>query len=245
MITYSSMTFREAIHEILLRATQLRIAANLDGEHVRNFLCSARREIMGTAVPYKDWMFIAQPFAVSDGIELPQDFVAPVRVQLKDNLSTTYTDAQKVDVREWLRFTASVGAHSWNQATTYQPKYMLWGASDAADEDWANKGVIIRCAPTGVSGYIEYYASYNNVSGNSDTLNVPYEYENLVIMSALVRVAMKIGEADKLGDTYNQYQTALAKLQRKAIARYQSEAINLESQTSRQPTAIQTTVLGG
>lgn len=238
------MTFKSAIDEVLLRCEQLRIAINLDSQHVRRFIASARREVMALAQPFKDWAFIKH-FAIADGIELPQDFIAPVRVQLKTSLATTYTDSRRLDVREWQRLTATTGGNTYNQALAVQPVYMLWGASDAADADFATKGVVIYVAPAGVSGYIEYSASYDDSAiADDDTLNVPYEYENLVILSALVRVAMKSGELDKLGDNYAQYQTGLGRLQRRTIARLQTEGISLETQTGTEPVKVQTVAAG-
>lgn len=244
MVSYSSMTFKSAIDEVLLRCDQMRIAINLDGQHVRRFLASARREVMSLAVPFKDWAFV-KPVAIADGVELPQDFIAPLRVQLKTSLDTNYTEARELDVREWQRLTASVGANTYNQALPSQPAFMLWGASDTDDAAFAAKGVVVYVAPVGVSGYMEYYASYDDSAiSDTDTLNVPYEYENLVILSALVRVAMKAGQLDKLGDSYNQYQAGLFRLQRRTIARLQTEGISLESQIGTEPAKVQTVAAG-
>lgn len=239
MIAYSSMTLKEAIDEIMIRVSKLTTSANFDYQLAVMYINRARREAMATSLPFKDWSYIKPGFAITNNTELPQDYVDKVRVMLKSPADTDYIEARRVDPKEWWTLTNTVRPHSWNGANDLNPIYTVWGSDDSDVEAWSNKGMVIKVAPSTAVGYIEYYAEYGDLSLDTDTLNVPYEYENLIIAMTMVRIYQKLGETSKAMDMYKQYQNGIMDIRKRSIAKRQTEGINLQTQTSNIPTTVQ------
>lgn len=76
------------------------------------------------------------------------------------------------------------------------------------------------------------------MSQETETLNVPYETENLVILLALVAIYNKLGEQSKAVETYKQYQSGIMEIRQNDIQMRQVAGINLQSQASSLPTNI-------
>lgn len=237
MITYSSMTLMQAIDEIMLRVRKLSTTANFDRQLAVMYLNRARRTAMAMSLPTKDWAYV-KTVAIANGTEIPQDFVRGLRVMLKDPSATDYTSARKIAPEEWWTFTNTHRAHSYNAATNSFPVFTLWGSDDSSTLAWNSKGLIIKVAPSTVTGTMEYYAEYPDMSQESETLNVPYETENLVILLALVSIYNKLGEQSKAVETYKQYQKGIMEIRQNDIQMRQIEGINLQSQASSLPTNI-------
>jgi len=238
MISYSSMTLKQAADEVMLRIAKLTTSANFDYQLAVMYLNRARRDAMATSLPFKDWSYI-KTFAISNNIELPQDFIGVARVILKDPAAEDYREARRLDPKEWWTMTNTHRAHSWNGANNLNPVYTIWGSDDSSTETWNSKGLVIKVGPSTVSGYIEYYAEYGDMSADSDTLNVPYEFENLVIMMAVDRIYHKLGETAKAPAIYKEWQNGIMTLRKQLIAKRQSEGLNVQSLTSNMPTTIQ------
>lgn len=240
MIPYTSMTVKQALDEVMIRIAKLNTSANMDYLLGLMYLNRARREVMAVSLPFKDYFYTKSGFAVSNGTELPQNFSGQVRVMLKDPGATDYTEARRVDAKEWWTLTNTVRPHSWNGANNTNPIYTIWGSDDSDTQAWSDKGLVIKVAPSTVVGYIDYYAEYGDLVNDTDTLNVPPEFENMVITMTIQRIFQKLGETSKAMDMYKTYQAGIMDIRKRAIAKRQTEGINLQSQTSNMPTNVQT-----
>jgi len=238
MIQYSSMTLRQATDEIMLRVRKLSTSVNFDTQLASMYISEARRMAMAMSLPFKDYAYI-KTFAVSNGVELPQDFVCEVRTLLKDPSVDEYSEARKADVREWWTLTNTVRPHSFNNATLNYPAYTIWGSDDSDAAVWNSKGMVVLVAPTTTVGIIEYYAEYGDMVLDTETLNVPYEFENLIILLALVSIYAKIGEPNRAVETYKSYQEGIMKIRLNEIARRNTETHNIQSLALPVPTQIQ------
>jgi hypothetical protein len=157
---------------------------------------------------------------------------------LKDPSATDYVSARKIEPEEWWTLTNTHRSHSFSAATNSFPVFTLWGSDDSSVAAWNSKGLIIKVAPSTVTGRIEYYAEYPDMSQETETLNVPYETENLVILLALVAIYNKLGEQSKAVETYKQYQSGIMEIRQNDIQMRQVAGINLQSQASSLPTNI-------
>ena len=237
MITYSSMTLQQAIDEIMLRVRKLSTSVNFDRQLAVMYLNRARRTAMAMSLPTKDWAYIKSA-PISNGAELPQDFVRPVRVMLKDPSATDYTSCRKLEPEEWWTITNPHRPHSFNAATNLFPVFTIWGSDDSSTAAWNGKGLVIKVSPSTVTGTIESYAEYANMTAETDLLNVPYEVENLVILLALVSIFQKVGEQAKAVESYKQYQKGIMEIRQNDMQMRQIAGINLQSQSSALPTNI-------
>lgn len=233
------MTLKQATDEIMVRISKLTTSSNFDYLLATMYLNRARREVMSMSLPFKDWAYTKTGFAVSNNTELPQDYTGIIRVMLKDPAAQYYQEARRVEPKEWWTLTNTVRPHSWNGASNLNPIYTIWGSDDVSTTNWSNKGLIMMVAPSTVVGFIDYQAEYGDMTNDTDVLNVPYEFENMVIMMALERIYQKLAETEKGMANYKVYQTALMDTRRQLIAKRQTQAINLQTQTSPMPTMVQ------
>jgi len=236
MIQYSSMTVGEAIDEILDKVSQFQTATNLDYKTVWMFLNRARREVFARTLPFKDYSYIKR-VAISNGDALPVDFTRVVRVLLKSG-SNELTAARKAVPKEWWTISNVSRPNLINGASPRFPVYMVWGSTNAPTDDHVH----IYTAPSSTTGILEYYAAFADlaVDGNGDplataTLNVPYEFENLVIQSALLRCYARIAEKNQLAATFQEVQAQYQKLMKNYVAGKATDAINQRALTDPEP----------
>lgn len=246
MIQYRSMTVSEALDEILDKVSQFQTASNLDTLTVWMFLNRARREVFARTLPFKDYAYVKRA-AVSNGVALPADFTRPLRVILRDGGIGEYSAARKAVPKEWWSLTNTSRPNTINGATPKYPIYMIWGGGNFNDDD-----VHFYCAPSTEAGFIEYYSAYSDlpkdVNGQptlSASLNVPYEFENLVIQSALLRCYARIAEKGKLAEAFKNVQEEYAKIQKNYAARQVTEAINLRGLMDPEPSKTPGMIPGG
>lgn len=244
MILYSSMTVREAIDEVLDKVSQLQTATNLDYKTVWMFLNRGRREVFARTLPYKDSSYITT-VDVSDATQIPFDFTRKVRVILQEG-SGEYVEARFAAPQEWWRLTNGVRPHTVARATPRFPIYTIWGSTNAVADD----RIYFYCWPQNLTGKLEYYAAYSDlpVDPNGDpidtaSLNVPYEYENLVIQSTLIRCYGRLAEQDKLQETFVAMQAEYAKLNKNFLAGKTTNAINQKALIDPQPSMAPSTSL--
>ncbi len=245
MIQYQSMTVGEALDEILDKVSQFQTASNLDTLTVWMFLNRARREVFARTLPFKESAYIKRA-NITNGAALPSDYTRPVRVLLRSG-SGEYSEARAAQPKEWWTLTNTSRPNLINGATTKYPIYMVWGGTSATDDD-----VHIYCAPSGVTGIIEYYAAYGDLpkdgGGNPDltaSLNVPYEFENLVIQSALLRCYSRIAEKGKLAEAFENVQAEYAKLRMNFANKIATDATNIKSLVDPEPSQTPGTNKGG
>jgi len=241
VITYSSMTVNEAVDGIMRRVSQLQTRTNLDLKTVWSYLNNARREVFARTLPLKEYAYI-KSFAVTNGAALPADFDRKVIVTLKDPADTEYVEAREVAPKEWWTLTNGLRPHARNAASRHYPVYTIWGPTWASANDLTDDKVHIYVSPSNVTGFIEYYAVYSDLplDGSNEpdmaaTLNIPYEFENLVIHSTLIRCYAKMAERELLADTYRRVQQEYAKLGMLYTATNQTEAVNQAALVNPEP----------
>lgn len=246
MIAYSRMTLKEAIDEVFIRSGQSRTSSNLDYGTVRRFVQNARREMLNRTVPFNDYAFI-KSFDITQHKEiLPADYIRPVRVILGDGESE-YAEARRVDPREWNILVDGNRTHSFNAATPNEPVFMIW-ANDVTDNaQWSQTRMAIWVGPVTLTGFLEYYAQYDDASllADTDLLNVPADSENLLINLTLQRVFSKMEDRERLMSAVQMVQKMYAELEAVRRANEVTEAINVESLIDPEPAQVPPTVAGG
>ncbi len=250
MIQYSSMTLQEAIDEVMNRAGQFRTATNLDWQTVRMFVNRARREVLNTTLPYKDWAYIEQVPILHGGIKgqpggVPEDYIRFVRVILRDPSGAgEYHEARYADPREFYTLANWRNRQSWNHATVDNPVFTLWGAINSVPPE---DGLIFYAAPnadhqTGTApegfsyytgapleGFMDCYRGLRDLTLAAEVLSVPYEFENAVILGATLRCYHKLGELQKLELTQRAAFGEMRRIRELTAAKRETERINLES----------------
>lgn len=244
MIIYSPMIVREAIDKALAQVSQYQTGINLDYKTVWRFLNNARREMYARVIPFKDFAFI-RSISISNNTALPADFTKIVRVMLRSP-GGQLIEARRAAPKEWWRVTNIARPHTVDQASQGSPVYTLWGARNTPTED----RVIFYCSPASMTGVLEYYASYGDlpldVNGDpvdTATLNVPYEFENLIISSVLERIYAKIGEKELLARTFKDVQSEIVRLRKVFTAQKTTEGINLNSLVDPEPSRTPSTTI--
>lgn len=245
MILPSSMTVKEALDQVMRRVAQLQTRSNLDYKVAWNFLNNARREVFARTLPFKDYAY-TKTVAVLNGTALPADFTRVVRVILKDPADSKYVEARRAAAKEWWHISNTLRPDSRVAASRRYPAYTIWGSKDDFNDD----NIYIYLGPSNQTGYLEYVAAYgdlpldvNNEPDQTATLNVPLEFENVVIQSTLVRCFTKMAEPQLLADTMQRTQMEYAKLGLLYVARTTTQAINIESLTNPEPVMVSETAL--
>lgn len=243
MILPSSMTVKEALDQVMRRVSQLQTRSNLDYKIAWNFLNNARREVFARTLPFKDYAY-TKSVAITDGASLPADYTRTVRVILKDPADTNYVEARHAAAKEWWKISNTLRTDKNVSASRRYPAYTIWGSID----DLADDNIYIRIAPTNETGFLEYVAAYgdlpldvNNEPDTTATLDIPLEFETLVIQSTLVRCYVKLAERELLADTMLRTQNEYAKLGLVFMAKGATEAINIESLVNPEPINLPST----
>lgn len=248
MIAYSSMTVAEAIDEILDKVSHFQTATNLDLQTIWMFINRARREVFARTLAFKDYAYIKSADVVH-GDALPADFSRPIRVIARDGGVGEYTECRQAAPKEWWTMTNAARPNLINGATPKYPIYMIWGS----DNDPLNDETHIYLAPDTEEGKLEYYAAYSDLPVNVDNepvltaqLNVPYEFENLVIQSALLRCYARIAEKGKLAEAFANVQAEYAKLRKNYMAKASADATNAKALPDPEPSMTPpTSLIGG
>lgn len=246
MIAYSSMTVKEACDEVLSKISHFQSSMNLDYKTVWMFMNRARREVFARTLPFKDEAYI-RSIDIANGQALPADFTRPLRVILRDTGTpgSEFAEARKAFPKEYWTVTNAARPHSFNQATAQFPVYTIWGNLNNPNDD----RTFIYLSPTVLTGKLEYYAEYadlpSTVQGDPiDTapLNVPYEFESLVIDVTLLRCYAKVAEQEKLTETFMRVQREYSELLSTYAAKRQTEAINQKALLNPEPSQTISTV---
>lgn len=238
MIVYSSLTVREAIDKALDRVSQFQTRLNLDYKTVWRFLNNSRREMYAKVMPFKDFAFVRTVSGLGNLTALPADFTRPVRVMLRVGTGN-FEEARYVTPKEWWRVTNAARPHTVNQGTARFPVWTMWGTDENVNT--GDDRIFFYCFPANATGYMEYHASYGDLplaAGDpvdTATLDVPYEFEGLVIDGVLERIYAKIGDKDKLVQTYRRVQQEHARIRQTYAVQRQTEAINQEALLNPEP----------
>lgn len=220
MVNYSYITLGKAIDDIVLRIGKHRIPENMDWQMLAHFVNHAVYEVLATTLPYKDWAYI-ESVAVSNGSALPREYLKYVRCLLSNNGEKPYREARYVDVREYYTTTDWNRGQQWNIGSEKNPIYTIWTTGNVLTIYlYPNTLNLTGTAPTNtvyptadMSGILEYYSMPPFAVLPTDILRIPYEYEEIVILSAMTRVYYKTGALQQIVET----QTKIMKEKQKVI----------------------------
>lgn len=236
MIPYSSITVAEAIHECKAKLSKFDTASALDDKAIFRFLESARRELFARFLPFKDYAFVRE-VAIADGDPVPDEFIKVCTIRAKSSTATEYRECRRASIKELWTLGNATRPHSWVNSTESYPVYALYGSSDPAEER-----MCVHLRPTTVSGFMEYYAApgdlprdANNDFIGSSLLAVPYEYENYLINSTLLRCYVRIGEVAEVRSMVEKMAVERFKLNANSTAASVTTGINMESLPNPEP----------
>jgi hypothetical protein len=239
------MTFRQAVDAVLNRVGQSRTAINLDWQTVLALVSDARRELAVKTGAFKE-MAYQQRFNIVGGQfgdQLPVDFIQPIKVMLKIDADLEFQEARRIDVKEWWTVTNRVRPHSYNQATTLFPVYMIFGPTVQSDMQWNQLRPFIYTAPwtpNPVSGFMIYQASYTDLVAETQTLNVPAEFEEVLINLAVSKAFFKIGEQQRGTKAYEEFLASYAGIRQGDTASKVTQAIDIRTLPEPQPSEVPT-----
>lgn len=191
MITYSPITLGKLIEEVISKVGKYRNNVNIDFYTLAIMAYHAQNEVMVLTIPYKDWSYLTTS-NIANGTILPRTFHKQIRVILT---SLNNIEARYATPMEYFKTTNS--GIIWSNAYTNQPVYTLWGVQD-------NTGIlpeaqiVIYVSPTTATGIIEYYNFPAFTTNANAVIGIPYEFENLVVLSTLQRIMQKLGDPNKI-----------------------------------------------
>ena len=207
MVNYSTMTLQQAYDRVILKTGKHRSGFNLGWSDIVMFINRAIKEITTLTLPYKDWGY-NYAIAVTNGMMLPYDFVNPIRVILSATGRPPFYEARQADIREFYRVNNWHGKNAWAADLNRNPIYTIWGDANTQNPRIylaPNNAYETGLCPNGfyyngytVSGYCEYNSQPLLLTLAADLIPIPYEYEDMVILSALTRVFAKTGEMELL-----------------------------------------------
>lgn len=181
---------------------------------VADLVDTAYRRVCLRLLPYIPHAFETQ-VAVSNGTQLPSDYVADVRCVIGSE-EGGYVPARRVDIREWQMVMDASVISFVTHAGIHQPVYTIWNGYDTIvanlqqpatfSTTQADIGIAlissprIYIAPPGSSGYLVYYSIPSQIprdaGGGIDTLTLlPLvgEFHTLVVREVAYDVALYIG----------------------------------------------------
>ena len=205
MVPYSRITLQQMFDEVIMRLGEHRNPENSDWSTFVRFINHARNEVQAMTVPIKDWAYFTS-IQVTDRMVLSPSFIAPVRVMLSLTGAPPYKEARRVDVREWFTMLNADVKHRWNQGTIHNPLYMIWGRILYLypSNMYSNVGA-------NYSGFMDCYQFPPDAVNPTDTLMIPYEYEELLIALAVDRFATKTSDPQLLSTLTSAVKTERAK----------------------------------
>lgn len=249
MIVASGMDLGDAVSLLYARASLVANPHNTDwGEMVR-YVQEARRELFVKTSPYKEWAYQAT-VAVTHQSLLPDDFIRPTRLITRDPLTdiadAIWTEARRVDPREWRNLTSPIAQLSFVRAIETAPVYMIFANNDTTNT-WATTPMAVWLWPDTLDGQLDYAASYSlsTLNETTDPLNVPVELEGLLIDMALLRLLGDIANPSLVSSVAKDVYKELAQFQASKTATMVAEAVNIESLPSPSPTQMPPVEQGG
>lgn len=246
MITYSSMTLGEVIDALFMKMERHRTSENFDWSSLRDYVNHAVREVLVNTLPYKEWAY-NNVLDVTHGTTLPQTFIAPIRCMLSEDGDPPYTEARRVKPEEFYDLGDWYGGNTWARASTREPVYTMWGDNKQVNiylypnDQWETGS-----APTGytyygadMSGKLECYLSPPQLTNSTDILPVPYDFEDLVILSALSRVFSRANDIMRLSHLQQRMQAEQQKLLKLYQAKLRLDKRELESYVEPLPPLVE------
>lgn len=210
MVQYSNLTYNDAWAEIMMRLGRNRNQINIDYETGMRYVDWAIREALTKTLPYKDWAYV-NSIPVVHRQPLPADYVGTIRVLLTADGAPPYNEARKVAPKEYFELTSWRYAHHWNRGFRSAPIYMIWATNVISLA--VMSPIVIYLYPNldriqgqqlepyvnptaTVSGVWEYYQAPRPIAFGTDVLRIPYEFEDLVIITAVDKFLRNVQGAD-------------------------------------------------
>lgn len=216
MIVYRFITLRQIADDVILRARPFINAENFDWDTLVLFINRAMQEVLTRTLPYKDWAYL-DTIAVTHRMTLPREYIKFVRVLVSSAGRAPFLEARYVDAKEWYATTNWQRQQEWNKASIINPIFTLWGYvvnfAVAAQNDAQvtiqiapNTDFQTGTAPAGTnyyagpnySGIMEFYRMPQLITADNALLPIPPEFEELMVLSTLVRLLAKVGSVDRL-----------------------------------------------
>lgn len=203
MIAYSQMTYGQAYDEVIMRLSTFRIAENVSYLNVVYAINHSIKEAMSLTLPYKDWAYTTT-IDVANRTILPRQYLGHIRALLSATGDAPYKEARYVDPKEWWSTTDWYASINWTRAYGNNPIFTIWAVGgNLTFFCYPNRDFQTGTAPytkryvqagEEVSGLLEYYHSPDELTLETDVISMPYEFEELIIMGAVWRLASKMLE---------------------------------------------------
>ena len=194
------MTLRRLIDQVLVVTDKQRLNTNMDWDSLVVLANRAAKEVIVQTIPYKDWAYTSQINVGPVSTTLPQNYLKFIRVMLSPTGSAPYYQARYVAVKEFHRLTNWNQAHDYNRSYEKNPIFTIWAQKDIA----GNNRLLCLVAPnqldqTGTApswaeydtsayqGVMEYHL-VPEIVNPTDPIQVPYDYERLLVLKTLERV---------------------------------------------------------
>jgi len=230
MIAYSEITLQQAIDILFMEMGEHRNEENIDWDTLVLFINRAIREVMVLTLPYTDWAYVSN-IEITHGGVLPRNYLKYLRVLASWEGQPPLREARYVDPREYFTLTNWQRRQEWNRCTWQNPIFTIWGQiagvglvlppepTQLTIYLGPNDDYITGTAPAGyiypipappnnpgdpllISGMMDCYIAPDDITASNNVLSIPYEYEDLVVMSALSRVYAKTADREALVTTY-------------------------------------------
>jgi len=185
MIAYRDITIADVVNEIIMRLGSHRMPTNIDWTTLLRYINMAIKEVTVRTLPYKSWAYTYQD-TVSDSTVITSRYLGAIRLMVSSDGNPSYTEARKVDAKEYFETANIQRKNLWTQSTNRNPIYTLWGNTNTNPTQ-----IVIYITPDTYSGIFEYYAAPTELVNPGDIIPVPYEFRNLIVMSAISRVYAK------------------------------------------------------
>ena len=244
MIAVSRMNLADAVAMLDARAGVMMPAHDKDWHTLVQYIREARRELFTKTHPYKEWAY-QRTIEIQHLDVLPTDYVRPTRLVARESSAApaTYpwTEARRVDPREWRNITSSVRRPAFVGFSIDNPVYMVWANDDATDT-WSTQNVAVWLWPSSMVGKMDYVANFSdaNLAEASDPLLVPIEMETLVIDMALMRLLLDSPDQQRAVDLSQRIVETLNSFRVAQAVTLSTEPINAQSLPSPQPVQVGT-----
>ncbi len=228
MIAYRNSTLKDMVTQLLIRAKQHRIAENIDYETCRLFLNYAVRDVVSKTRAYKTWAYMNR-INVANGSLLSQDMIKFVRVVLHDG-DGDHKEARYADVKEFWTVTDTTRGNLWNIQSNMNPVFTIWGNVDLAPfTNPAPPDTRIWIYPLTYTGYMDCVMYPPEMIADTDLCLVPYDYEELVIYFAMIRLLYKLNNMTVLQAIEQTVQQEFAKITSSSAAANYTKKRELDS----------------
>lgn len=244
MMAYSNMTLQQAYDRIIMKLGNHRSNMNTDWGTIVKIVNRGLREVMVSTLPYKEWAY-NNALSVSHRTVLPHEYLKHIRCMVSVTGQPPFIEARYVAPREYFKVNDWHGRNEWMQAVNLSPIYTIWSEHDmlglppqlkvflSPNNQWET-----GTAPPGyrynnmnVSGVLECYMVPPDVSDPADILPVPYEFEDMVILSATTRLLAKTTDMQRLVSMHKHIMREKANVMKRYEEKRRTERREMESYT--------------